>query len=126
MGSSGTYQERYISTRGCDSIHFLRLTINKNVGIYYPNVVHPGGPNGWFTLFDNGITISIITSLSIYDRWGEVIWQRQGFAANELEKGWNGKFRGKNVLPSVYVWHAQITLKDVSVVTEKGDVTVVR
>ncbi|MGB3226947.1 MAG: gliding motility-associated C-terminal domain-containing protein, partial [Saprospiraceae bacterium] len=123
---SGIYLEHFTSSGGCDSIHVLFLTIKKDAGIYYPNVIRPGGPNGWFTIFDNGYTISSITTLSIYDRWGDLVWQKHGILPNDLHMGWDGKFNGQNVMPGVYVWHAQITLQDGSVITKKGDVTAVR
>lgn len=123
---SGTYQEHFTSTGGCDSIHYLILTIKNEVGIYYPNVIHPGDINGWFTLFDNGKTIALISSLSIYDRWGNLVWQKKGFIANELPLGWDGRFQGQQVVPGVYAWHALLMLRDGNIVTKKGDVTVIR
>lgn len=123
---SGIYQERLTSNAGCDSIHQLFLIIKKNTGIYYPNVIRPGGPNGWFTIFDNGHTILSIETLTIYDRWGDLVWQKHGILPNELQMGWDGTFNGQKVLPGVYVWHAQLALEDGSIITEKGDVTVIR
>ena len=123
---SGIYREVFSSHAACDSIRTLVLIIKKTRGIYYPNVIRPGGPNGWFTIFDNGSTIEQINSLSIYDRWGDLIWQKHGFAANTTALGWDGSSKGKSVLPGVYVWHAQLALRDGSITTEKGDVTVLR
>jgi hypothetical protein len=125
---SGIYQEDFISSEDCDSIHLLYLVIKKDIGIYYPNVINPNGidRNTKFTLFDNGHTIASINSLSIYDRWGNLLWQKHHFAANDVDLGWNGKCNEQNVLPGVYVWHAQLALTDGTTVTEKGDVTVVR
>ena len=122
--SSGTYKEFYQTKNGCDSIHLLLLSINKDVSIYYPNVIHPGGLNSYFTIYVYGTSASI-KSLSIYDRWGERIWQKQNFPPNELQHGWDGKYKDQDVMPGVYVWHAEIVLKDGSVIVEKGDVTVV-
>lgn len=123
---SGTYQESFRSTVGCDSLHYLYLLIKKNYGIYYPNVIHPGGVNNGFTLFDDGSTIAQITKLSIYDRWGSQVWQQENFAANDPSLGWDGSFKGKAVVPGVYVWQAQLTLQDGSVISWQGEVTVVR
>ncbi|MBP9210127.1 MAG: gliding motility-associated C-terminal domain-containing protein [Saprospiraceae bacterium] len=124
--TSGIYQEKFTSKEGCDSIHQLFLTIKNNIGIYYPNVIRPGGSNGWFSIFDNGRTISFIETLKIFDRWGELVWQKHGILPNELQMGWDGTFNGAKVLPGVYVWHAQLVLRDGSVIHEKGDVTVLR
>jgi hypothetical protein len=123
--TSGTYKEIYQTQNGCDSIHLLLLSINKDVSIYYPNIIHPGGLNSFFTIYVYGASATIKT-LSIYDRWGERIWQKQNFPPNELQQGWDGKFKDQDVMPGVYVWHAEIVLKDGSVIMEKGDVTVVR
>ena len=122
--TSGTYKELYQTQNGCDSIHLLLLSINKDVSIYYPNIIHPGGLNSFFTIYVYGASANIKT-LSIYDRWGERIWQKQNFPPNELQQGWDGKFKNQDVMPGVYVWHAEIVLKDGSVIKEKGDVTVV-
>ncbi|MBK6701341.1 MAG: VCBS repeat-containing protein [Saprospiraceae bacterium] len=123
--TSGTYKEIYQTQNGCDSIHLLLLSINKDVSIYYPNIIHPGGLNSYFTIYVYGASATIKT-LSIYDRWGERIWQKQNFPPNELQQGWDGKYKDQDVMPGVYVWHAEIVLKDGSVIMEKGDVTVVR
>jgi hypothetical protein len=123
---SGNYQAPYRSSVGCDSIHYLYLLIKKNYGIYYPNVIHPGGVNNGFTLFDDGSTIAQITKLSIYDRWGSQVWQQENFTANDPSLGWDGSFKGKAVVPGVYVWQAQLTLQDGSVISWQGEVTVVR
>ena len=123
--SSGTYKEFYQTQNGCDSIRLLLLSINKDISIYYPNVIHPGGLNSFFTIYVYGASATI-KNLSIYDRWGERIWQKQNFTPNELQQGWDGKYKDQDIMPGVYVWHAEIILKDGSVVVEKGDVTVVR
>jgi hypothetical protein len=123
--TSGTYKEIYQTQNGCDSIHLLLLSISKDVSIYYPNIIQPGGVNTYFTIFVYG-TSATIKSLSIYDRWGERIWQKKNFLPNELPQGWDGKYKDQDVMPGVYVWHAEIVQLDGSVIVEKGDVTVVR
>ncbi|MFN8279881.1 MAG: FG-GAP-like repeat-containing protein [Saprospiraceae bacterium] len=122
---SGTYEADFVSKDGCDSIHLLRLSINKEIEVYAPNVIHPGGINEWFSIFVYGGAAQI-KELSIYDRWGSLVWQKQSFPPNELQQGWNGLFKGQKALPGVYVWSAVIELQDGSVLKEKGDVNVVR
>ncbi|MBK7811677.1 MAG: gliding motility-associated C-terminal domain-containing protein [Saprospiraceae bacterium] len=124
--ASGNFEEKYSSEFGCDSIHRLILIIKNEQGIYYPNVLIPGGISGGFTIFDNLYTIASITTLSIYDRWGSLVWQKHNFAPNDPTLGWDGRFKGQHVVPGVYTWHAQLTLKDGTYQTVKGDLTVVR
>lgn len=124
--SSGLYEAKYTTTFGCDSVHQLFLTIIKSGDIYIPNSISINGVNNGFTFFDNGYTIESIIALSIYDRWGELVWKKEHFPPNEPELGWNGMFRGKPVIPSVFAWTAQIGLKDGTVITKKGDLMVFR
>ena len=126
--SSGNYFIKFISKDQCDSIHYLLLTIIKENNIFYPNVIHPNSQikqNTAFTIFDNG-AIKSIERLRIYDRWGELIWQRENFPSNDVNNGWDGTFRDKAVNPGVFVWVADLLLTDGRRVVEKGDVTVVR
>ncbi len=124
--SSGTYEEKFTSTIGCDSIHILYLIIDKEAGIYYPNVINPSSTlNNKFTLFVYG-SAAIIQNLSIYDRWGNQIWQKQDFEPNDIHLGWNGKFKEQNVVPGVYVWHAEIILQNGEKIIKRGNLTVVR
>ncbi|MBK7692735.1 MAG: gliding motility-associated C-terminal domain-containing protein [Saprospiraceae bacterium] len=123
---SGNFEEQYSSEFGCDSIHRLILIIKNEQGIYYPNVLIPGGISGGFTIFDNLFTIASITTLSIYDRWGSLVWRKHNFAPNDPTLGWDGRFKNQHVVPGVYTWHAQLSLKDGMYQTVKGDLTVVR
>ncbi|MEI2696179.1 MAG: hypothetical protein V9E90_14005 [Saprospiraceae bacterium] len=72
------------------------------------------------------VEILMVFSLFIYDRWGDLVGQKQGFAVNELRLGWDGRFQGQDVLPGVYVWHAQLALKDGSAITKKMVLTVLK
>jgi len=125
--SSGNYFIKFISKDQCDSIHYLILTIIKENNIFYPNVIHPNSQfkqNTAFTIFDNG-AIKSIERLRIYDRWGELIWQRENFPSNDVNNGWDGTFRDKAVNPGVFVWVADLLLTDGRKITKTGDVTVV-
>ncbi|MBK9270438.1 MAG: gliding motility-associated C-terminal domain-containing protein [Saprospiraceae bacterium] len=124
--SSGIYEEKYSSGFGCDSIHRLVLLIQNETGIYYPNVLIPGGISGGFTIYDNLHSIASIATLSIYDRWGSLVWQKHNLSPNDPTQGWDGRFKNQPVLPGVYTWHAQLALKDGGYLTVKGDLTVLR
>lgn len=124
--ASGIYRQNFLSSLGCDSIHWLVLTINKDLQIYYPNVINTSSQqNDHFNLFIFGQQ-AIIDDLSIFDRWGNLIWQTIQLVPNDTQQGWNGKSNEQFVLPGVYVWNARIKLQDGSVILKSGDLTVVR
>ena len=98
-------------------------------GVYKPNVLKPGAlnlQNQYFTIYAAEGWIKNIEQLSIYDRWGALVWQKQGFPANMPEEGWDGRFQGQSAAPGVYVYYGVLLLADGSRQTIKGDVTLVR
>ncbi|MCZ2100162.1 MAG: gliding motility-associated C-terminal domain-containing protein [Chitinophagales bacterium] len=122
---SGVYTELFRTEASCDSIHVLHLRVSYNTDIYFPNVITGEGSNGYFTGYSTTKGTQI-RSLSVFDRWGNRVFHREHFATNEPEAGWDGKFGGKDVVPGVYIWTAQIVHSDGREETFSGDVTVVR
>jgi hypothetical protein len=123
--STGIYAETFRSEISCDSIHYLHLTINDNSEVFFPNIISPIGVNAFFTGYSNNASIQI-TSLAIYDRWGNVIFAKENFPANDPDQGWDGKYKGKEVAQGVYIWKAVVKLKDGSLQTHVGDVMVMK
>ena len=123
---SGTYQESYTDINGCDSIYkLLLIIIDDDIEIYAPNVFNPNSSiNNKFTLYDNG-TRAIINTLSIYDRWGGLLWQKQNFPTNNPNDGWDGTSNKVKLNPGVYVWYADVITPKGRKIVLKGDVTIV-
>jgi large repetitive protein len=67
-----------------------------------------------------------IVTLRIWNRWGELVFERENFADNAPDLGWNGAFRQKKAAPGVYAWWAKVLLIDGTVVDQEGEVTLVR
>jgi gliding motility-associated-like protein len=87
--------------------------------IYIPNVFTPNGDgrNDVYRVFTRGPVKYF--SMEIFDRWGEKV-----FDGDDLEKGWDGTFKGTPVQPGVYVYQVNITFLDAEVVKNKGTITV--
>ena len=95
---SGTYEADFVSKDGCDSIHLLRLSINKEIEVYAPNVIHPGGINQWFSIFVYAGAAQIKRTQHLRPL-GIPGMAKQSFPPNELQQGWNGMFKGQKALP---------------------------
>jgi len=91
---------------------------------YVPNAFTPNGqkPNNVFYAYGTQI---LAFELIIYDRWGLVV-----FTSNDLYKGWDGTYKGREVQQDVYVWKANFKVETYDGSTEEhsktGHVTVVR
>jgi hypothetical protein len=123
--NSGVYTQTFSTDVSCDSVHYLYLTIKNSTEIFFPNIISTDGANGFFTGYSNNASV-MINSLAVYDRWGNLMFSKENFPVNDPQQGWNGKISGKEVVPGVYIWLAVVQLKDGSLETYSGDVTVVR
>ncbi|MFN0034918.1 MAG: gliding motility-associated C-terminal domain-containing protein [Saprospiraceae bacterium] len=113
---------------GCEASDSLRLRIKRSEGAYVPNVFSPDGDgqNDWLAIFGNPAHVLAVGLFRVYDRWGELVFESKALALNDERSGWDGRHRGQNALPGVYVWYAEIRLIDGSVVKRSGEVTVAR
>lgn len=123
--TSGVYTEQYTTNSQCDSIHLLLLTIDNTAEIYVPNILRPGGDNTYFTIFGNN-AIALIQDLSIYDRWGNRVFNVKAIRPNDPTLGWNGKMNGQDVESGVYIWKARLILTNGSIENKAGDITVIK
>ena len=59
--------------------------------------------------------------LSVYNRWGQVI-----FTTSDPAQRWNGTVKGITADPGIYIWMAELTLRNAPTRTDKGSVMLIR
>ncbi len=121
----GIYWVEVAGENGCfnqDSIEVIEVCLPL---VYFPSVISLNASNA-----QNGSFVPIVQDvfegeLSIFDRWGNLI-----FFTNDLNKGWNGTFEGKECATGVYVYHFSFTGFDLDSQVKKyqkvGTVTLVK
>jgi gliding motility-associated-like protein len=121
LRNSGIYTDTLQTADGCDSLVLLRLTVSKQ-GFYAPNVFSPDSTNdnAVFRIV-GGPAMDHISVLRIYDRWGTLVFEEK----NELQ-GWDGTRYGEACPPGVYVWYCEAICKNGAMLTQGGDVLLVR
>ncbi len=119
-----TFQLTIIDNNGCIAIAVINIIILPQVKVYIPNVFSPNfdGYNDYFTLFAND-QVDEILELSIFDRWGEHVFKKENFQPNDPILGWDGRFKGEDLNPAVFVYIFEVKLKDGSTKVFSGDVT---
>lgn len=124
---SGIHEEFFKTIEGCDSTRILLLNIKRSGKVFIPNVFSPNGDgiNDLEIIFSSP-EIKIIDQFSIYDRWGEKLFQKSHFPPNDPTFGWNGYSRNLPLNPDVFVYIVEWTdlLKNKHV--ERGNVTLVK
>jgi gliding motility-associated-like protein len=122
-----TYKVTVNDSNGCVSsrnVTVLVLCNNKN--FFIPNTFSPNndGSNDWF--YPRGTGIDRIQAMRIFNRWGELVYEKKNFPANDFQSGWNGMYKGKPAGVDTYVYMIDIICENAAIITYKGNVTLIR
>lgn len=125
--TEGSYIQTISDNNNCDRIIEIEIQIvntsacdQKICNAYIPNVFSPNddGTNDVFTAYSPSISFN---SLSIFDRWGNLVFQ-----SSEEDPSWDGNLRGREALEGVYVYQLSGICITNSVVNYFGDLTLLR
>jgi gliding motility-associated-like protein len=121
------YTVRVFNSGGCTSSDAVTLFIVcKDVNLYMPNTFSPNGDGMNDIYYPRGRGIQQVRSFKIFNRWGEMVYQRENFNANDASAGWDGRYRGRELAPDVFVWIIDVVCDNNTLITQKGDVALVR
>lgn len=127
---SGQVMMTVVDSNGCTGKATLDIVVDADRNVYIPNAFSPDNRQGENDYFSPGVGIDVETCnyMRVYNRWGELLYERENFLPNNLEltSGWDGRFNGKLVEPGVYIYVIEVVFKDKKVLLYRGDVTVVR
>jgi gliding motility-associated-like protein len=94
--------------------------------IYLPNTFSPNGDGLNDIFYPRGSGLFTIKTLRIFSRWGEVMFEKNNFKANDVSAGWNGTFKGAVLTPDVYVYTVDVICDNNVVLTLKGNVALIQ
>lgn len=119
-----------VDSAGCTGSGTVYVVVDPNRNVYIPNIFAPGHPSGLNDHFNVnvGLGVELVNFMRVYDRWGEMVYQRERFYPNNdnLSEGWDGRYNGSFVNPGVFVYVVEVKFLDGRVLLYRGDVTVIR
>ena len=121
------YTLRAKNAGGCvaeDKVSVYVLCNNAN--IFVPNTFSPNGDGVNDIFYPRGSGVFKILNLKVFNRWGQVVFEKANFNANDATAGWNGTFKGKQLAPDVFVYMLQVVCDNNSTLTFKGNIALIR
>ena len=124
--SSIAYQLTVLNNNGCIGQDEIRLSaLCEAPLVYIPNAFVPNGTvNSVFRIRSAGSII--VKNLRIFNRWGELIFERSNFPTNDAAYGWDGRINGSLPNPDVFVYTVEVQCDSGSTLFLKGNVTLLR
>ena len=73
-----------------------------------------------------GKGVNRIHSFRVFNRWGQIVFEKRDIMPNDPSAGWDGTFNGKKADLDVYIYIAEVICENSAIVPLKGDVTLIR
>lgn len=120
------YRLEVTAPNGCKATDAISIRVTQDIEVFVPNVFSPDGDgtNDFFTIFASDI-ITEISSLRIYNRTGNLLFEGKSLTPNEESMGWDGTHRGVAMKPGVFVYQALVKRRDGKLFPIQGTVTLI-
>lgn len=122
-----TYTVQVTSHFGCIAKDDITVNVLCNQSqLFIPNTFSPNGDGENDVFYPRGIGLKNIRSFRIYNRWGEMIFERKNIQLNDAQNGWNGSYKGSVLSPDVFVYVLEGECSGGDNMIWRGDISLIR
>lgn len=122
-----TYNVTASNDGNCTSTDKVTLNlICNNANVFVPNTFSPNGDGVNDVFYPRGSGLYNIRSFKIFNRWGQMVFNKEGFSANNPADGWNGTLNGVALQTDVYVYLLEVVCANNIVFPFKGNISLIR
>jgi gliding motility-associated-like protein len=112
---------------GCKSTDKVTVfVLCDGANVFIPNTFSPNGSGNNDIFYPRGSGLFKIKLLRIFNRWGEVVFEKVNFSPNDITAGWDGTVKGQKVNSDVYVYTAEILCENNTSIILNGNVALLR
>jgi len=125
--SNTTYKVTATDQYGCEATGEVTvMVICNDKNFFIPNTFSPNhdGVNDQF--YPRGSGVLRIQSLRVFNRWGEPVFEKRNFAANNATAGWDGNYKGRPAIADVYVYAIEVVCENGQIIPFRGNVMLLR
>lgn len=122
------YSLQAINAYGCAGSDTMCIkAFCESTQVFIPNTFTPDNDGINDLLVVRGTGIKLVKSFRVFNRWGQVVFERANFPPNDASHAWNGRIRGGNAAsPDVYVYTCEVLCEDDTPFVYKGNVAIVK
>lgn len=114
------------NTLNCSSFDTMLVIVSCDPKfLFVPNLFSPNsdGENDFF--YPRAKFDAFISLMQVFNRLGELVFEKRNFKANNYEDSWDGYNKGSLADPGVYQYFIKATCADGTMFDYKGDVTLI-
>ena len=125
--NSISYTLKVTNIFGCSASDDINIkVICDNIQVFIPNAFSPDGDGINDVLMIRAAGPITVKYFRIFNRWGELIFEKSNFSPNNISYGWDGKIKGVVGPPDVFVYTAEVMCDNGTSFIYKGNVSILK
>lgn len=122
-----TYRVIATSALGCTSEDDVTIYVTCGADqVFVANTFTPNGDGLNDRFYPQGRGLDRAERFSVYNRWGELIYDVQNIPLNDPNYGWDGTYKNEPLKPDVYVYIVRVICDNGQPMDMKGDISLIR
>jgi gliding motility-associated-like protein len=116
-------QDRY----GCKNASDITVKVICNgQNFFIPNTFSPNGDGVNDIFYLRGTGLFRVKSLMIFNRWGEIVFEKRELSVNDPSSGWDGSYKDKKAKPDVYIYQIEIICNNGEMIKYSGNIALIQ
>lgn len=112
---------------GCKANDSIIIKIKcEDSQVFLPNTFTPNADGINDVLAVRGIGIRTVLSFKIFNRWGQLIFEKSNFAANDYSNGWDGTYLNTPIGNDIFIYTVDALCITGEFLQIKGDVALIK
>lgn len=121
------YSVTVTDSAGCSNSGDVNvIIICHSLNLFIPTSFSPNRDGSNDILYPHGTGLTSIKSFRVFNRWGQMVFEKYNFPPNQSSSGWDGTYNGKDMVSDVYVFSIEIICDNGEIYHHKGDVMLLR
>lgn len=112
---------------GCTDTASIKVNLVCKQGkVFIPNTFTPNNDGMNDIFYPRGKGVREVIYFHIFNRWGQLMYEREHFQLNDRSAGWNGTFKGQKLKPGVFIYQTFMRCESGEVFKLNGNITLLR
>ncbi len=121
------YKVTVANAEGCRASDELSITLAcSDAQVFIPNTFTPNHDGANDVFYPRGKGIKTVKRIRIFNRWGELVFEKKDFNIDDKGAGWDGVYKGEKLGSGVFVYAMQMVCDNGQLIDKSGSIMLVR
>lgn len=107
-----TIHLQLLDQAGCLARSQVTILVEKDFPVHVPTGFTPNQDGQNDLLVVHGLPDITIAHFQIFDRWGELVYEKRDFPTNDMTIGWDGTLKSEPLNANVFIWQLEAIYPD--------------